>query len=78
MTQTQVPVVSVYTVAGLAGALDTSVRSIHRLNSSQKIPRPARLGGQLRWNRAEIQAWIAAGMPERKVWERMRSSSKLS
>jgi predicted DNA-binding transcriptional regulator AlpA len=72
MSRTLVPAALVYTALGLAEVLDTSIRSIHRLNSSGKIPRPTRLGGQLRWNRDEIAAWIAAGMPDRQAWERRR------
>ncbi len=62
----------------LAEALGTSVRTIHRLNGSGKLPRPSRLGGQLRWDRAEIEAWIAAGMPGRRAWERSRPAPPTS
>jgi predicted DNA-binding transcriptional regulator AlpA len=63
----------VITCDGLADALATSVRSIHRHNALGKLPKPSRLGGQLRWERAEIEAWIEAGMPDRRTWERVRS-----
>ena len=63
----------VYGVADLAQSLGTSVRTIHRLNSSGRLPRPSRLGGQLRWSLEEISAWVAAGMPDRKKWEQIRA-----
>jgi predicted DNA-binding transcriptional regulator AlpA len=62
----------VVNIEGLAVALVTSVRSIHRLNACEKIPRPTRLGGQLRWNRAEIEA----DMPDRRTWERSRRRTR--
>jgi predicted DNA-binding transcriptional regulator AlpA len=76
MSQTVVPAALVLTAHALAETLNTSVRSIHRLNSGGKVPRPSRLGGQLRWSRAEIEAWITAGMPDRRSWERTRSSAQ--
>lgn len=76
MPKTLASAALVITTDGLAETLDMSVRSIHRLLSGGKIPKPSRLGGQLRWSRAEIEEWIQAGMPDRKTWERMRSASE--
>ncbi len=78
MSQSRSTVTNVYTTNCLADALDTSVRSIRRLNSAGKIPKPSRLGGQLRWGHAEIEAWVRSGMPDRKTWERMWSALKPS
>jgi prophage regulatory protein len=49
--------------------LNVSLRQVWRLNSAGKLPRPIRLGGSVRWNRAEIQQWFEAGCPDRKTWE---------
>ena len=35
-------------------------------------PVPIAAGRVLRWNAAEAEAWIAAGMPDRKTWLRIR------
>jgi predicted DNA-binding transcriptional regulator AlpA len=49
-----------------------SIRQVWRLNSSGKLPKPIRLGGSVRWRRDEIVAFVAAGCPDRKVWDAMR------
>lgn len=46
-----------------AELLDISVRTLWRLRSAGKIPQPVRIGGNIRWNAAEIWAWIEAGCP---------------
>lgn len=53
----------------LSQMLNVSLRQVWRLNAAGKLPRPIRLGGSVRWNRAEIQQWFEAGCPDRKVWE---------
>jgi len=44
----------------------------YRHNDSEKIPRPARLGKFLMWNKNELIQWAAAGMPNRKTWESIK------
>jgi prophage regulatory protein len=58
----------------LARLLDMSVRTIRRLDCSGKLPRPVRIGGAVRWLVADIEAWLAAGCPDRQRWEAMRGS----
>jgi prophage regulatory protein len=53
----------------LSEMLSVSLRQVWRLNCAGKLPRPIRLGGSVRWNRAEIQQWFEAGCPDRKTWE---------
>lgn len=48
-------------VDGVAEMLDCSVRSVYRLADAGKLPRPVRLGGMVRWNRAELESWVADG-----------------
>jgi len=69
MTDQPKPTVVVLTAEELASLLKSSLESIYRFNAKGLIPRPSRLGGQLRWKRAEIEAWIDAGMPSRSEWE---------
>jgi excisionase family DNA binding protein len=47
----------------LAKMLDVSERTIWRLLSGGKLPRPLRLGGSVRWRLAEVTTWIAEGCP---------------
>ncbi len=56
----------------LAKMLSLSKRQIFRLNSCGKIPAPIRIGGSVRWSAAEISAWLAAGAPDRKIFEDMQ------
>jgi excisionase family DNA binding protein len=53
----------------LAEMLNVSLRQVWRLNSAGKLPKPIRLGGSVRWNRAEVQQWFDAGCPGRAAWE---------
>lgn len=56
----------------LARRLDISVRTLWRLRSSGRLPRPVKLGGSIRWRAAEISAWVAAGCPLAAEWEKRR------
>jgi excisionase family DNA binding protein len=53
----------------LAKRLGVSVRTLWRLRTSGKLPQPVRLGGAIRWRATEIDAWIAAGCPDREAWK---------
>jgi excisionase family DNA binding protein len=53
----------------LADMLGLSVRTVRRLDSSGKLPKPIRIGGAVRWRVAEIEAWLAADCPDRAEWE---------
>lgn len=53
----------------LAEMLGVSLRQIWRLNSAGKLPKPIRLGGSVRWDRAEVQEWFEAGCPDRRTWQ---------
>jgi predicted DNA-binding transcriptional regulator AlpA len=56
------------------GLLSLSDRSIRRKDRAGLIPRPVDLGGSIRWRLAEVRAWIQAGCPPRKAWEKMSNS----
>lgn len=47
----------------LAKRLRVSVRTLWRLRSAGKLPRPLRIGHSIRWRADEIDAWIRAGCP---------------
>lgn len=57
----------------LAALLCVSVATVERMDSRSRIPAPVKLSrGCVRWRRAEVLAWIEAGCPDRKTWERSR------
>lgn len=47
-------------VAQLCGC---STRHVRRLADAGRMPRPLKLGALLRWQRAAVEEWIAAGCP---------------
>jgi len=51
------------TINEVARLLNCSTRTVYRLNDAGRMPRPVRLGSLLRWNRQEIERWIADGCP---------------
>jgi excisionase family DNA binding protein len=59
------------TAEELADRLSLSLRTVWRLDSAGKLPRPIRLGGSVRWRRNEIERWLQAGCPDRKRWEEL-------
>jgi predicted DNA-binding transcriptional regulator AlpA len=59
----------------LATLLGKSVRSVWRDNAADRLPRPVRVGGAVRWRREEILRWIDAGCPSRKKWETIEGKS---
>src|SRR5579875_1878545 len=65
----QPPEPLVYDSADMCKVLRSSLATLHRLKAARKLPRPLRLGGQLRWAASEIQEWVAAGMPDQQKWE---------
>ena len=53
-----------------AGLCALSTRTWRRLDAAGKVPRPVRLGAKTkRWNREELEQWIAAGCMPRREWE---------
>lgn len=60
-----------------ARLLGVSLRQIWRLNATGKLPRPVRLGGSVRWNRAEVMQWFnEAGCPDRQTWEARKGAEQ--
>lgn len=51
------------TIDQVARLLNCSTRTVYRLNDAGQMPRPVRLGALVRWNRSEIEQWIADGCP---------------
>lgn len=49
-----------------AELLQISTRTIDNLKRNKKMPKPIRIGNAVRWNRAELEAWVDAGCPDCK------------
>ncbi len=56
----------------VAEMLSLSKRTVFRLNSAGKMPKPVRINGSIRWRRSDIQRWLDWDCPERKMFESMR------
>ncbi len=61
-------------VAAMLGGC--SRRHIYRLADAGKMPRPIRLGTLIRWRRADLEAWIAAGCPPRDRCGQTRAAGR--
>ncbi len=53
----------------VARRLDVSSRTVWRLNSAGKLPKPLAVGGSKKWRADEIHRWVEAGCPSRPAWE---------
>jgi excisionase family DNA binding protein len=53
-----------YTVGQVAGLLQCSQRHVWRMADLNAIPGKLRVGRLVRFNRAAVDAWIAAGCPK--------------
>lgn len=51
------------TASQFAVMLQVSKRTLCRLRSAGKVPRPMRVGGIVRWRLDDIVQWMAAGCP---------------
>lgn len=51
-------------VQAVAALLGISARTVYRLSDAGRMPGPVKLGSLVRWNRAAIDEWIAAGCPK--------------
>jgi predicted DNA-binding transcriptional regulator AlpA len=54
--------------------LGVSVRQVYRLDDADKLPPPLALGTCKRWSIEEVEAWVRAGAPPRRVWQNLRSA----
>jgi excisionase family DNA binding protein len=50
-------------VKEVARLLGCSVRHVHRLADSGRMPGPVRLGGLVRWSLKSLESWIQEGCP---------------
>ena len=50
-------------VGAVAELLACSPQHVRRLADAGRMPRPLKLGALLRWRRADLDDWLAAGCP---------------
>lgn len=51
------------TAQEFADLMQLSVRTLWRLSSAGQIPEPVRIGGAVRWRRADVTFWVEQGCP---------------
>jgi excisionase family DNA binding protein len=51
-------------VREVAQYLNCSAKTIYRLSDAGHMPLPVRLGALIRWPKAVIEHWVAAGCPK--------------
>ena len=52
----------------VAAMLGVSERTLWRLLSAGKVPKPVRFGRNTRWRMAEVKEWIDRGCPDCVAW----------
>ena len=52
---------------------DVSLATWRRWDSAGRVPKPARVGGTVRWLRDDLERWSKSGMPSRGDFEAMES-----
>jgi excisionase family DNA binding protein len=60
----------------LARLLMISTKTLGRLDAEKKLLPAIRIGRQRRWLRHKVDAWLEAGAPCQRVWERMQSAKQ--
>jgi len=50
-------------VKSVARLLACSSRHVHRLREGGQLPPPVHLGALVRWNRKQLEKWLADGYP---------------
>ncbi|MHC4397153.1 MAG: helix-turn-helix transcriptional regulator [Planctomycetota bacterium] len=59
----------------LAKMLSLSKRQVFRLDSCGKLGvTKLKIGGSVRFRQDEVADWLAAGAPDRKTWEAMKTA----
>ena len=59
--------------ADAAAQCSVSVRTWYAWDLAGKVPRPIRMGRTPFWPYEELRAWVAAGCPDRVIWQASRN-----
>ena len=58
----------------LAKMLSASLRTVWRLRSAGKLPRPLTIGGSVRWRLSDIEHWLELGCPKQEQFETVKNA----
>ena len=61
-------------VDAVATLCDCSPRHVRRMADSGAMPRPIHLGRLVRWRRADVDQWLAAGCPSCRPTKKARAT----
>ena len=59
----------------LAGKLLLSARTVWRLRSAGRLPKPVQVGGSIRWRLSDINQWVELGCPAKADFEAIQQAS---
>jgi predicted DNA-binding transcriptional regulator AlpA len=60
--------------AEAAALCGTSPRTWRTWDATGRIPKPVRIGRNIFWRPGELNAWVAAGCPDRTTWQAIQES----
>ena len=63
-------------VAAVSEILGVCRRTVWRLSSSAQMPASLKIGRLVRWRKSEIEEWVSAGCPARRIWEALAANSR--
>lgn len=52
-----------------------SLRTWRTWDAGGLVPSPVRIGRSVLWRRGELEAWVAAGCPDREAWHALSLSA---
>ncbi len=58
----------------LARMFSVSTRTVWRLRSAGKLPRPLSVGGSVRWRLTDIRLWESMGCPDQRTFEESKAA----
>ena len=58
---------------GVSRILSCSTSHVYAMHNAGRLPLPFRIGSSVRWDRAELTAWVAAGAPSREKWQAIKA-----
>lgn len=68
-----------YTIAEMMALLNVSRATLRTLRLNRSVPEEIVLGTRtIRWRRAEVDAWIEKGMPDRDAWQSLVKTKRVS
>jgi predicted DNA-binding transcriptional regulator AlpA len=66
MKKRKLPECLLWDIQQVGAAIGVSIRTVQYMSKADRLPGFCKLNGRPRWQRIEIEKWIAEGMPERR------------